>query len=64
MAEAMEGRYVFSNKPAPAFVGAPGWESETVEADLRIRLKAAEKHHCPVEFTLKDISTVCYHPSG
>lgn len=62
MAEAMEGRYVFSNKPAPAFVGAPGWNPETVEADLRIRLKAAEKYHCPVEFTLKDISTVCYHP--
>ena len=62
MAEAMEGKFVYSNKPAPALVAAPSWNPEVVEDDLRTRLNAAQKYNCPVEFTLKDISTVCYEP--
>lgn len=62
MAEAMEGKYVYSNKPAPALIAAPSWNPETVEEDLKIRLHAAQKYNCPVEFTLKDISTICYEP--
>lgn len=62
MAEEMEGKYVYSNKPAPALVAAPNWDPAIVEADLRTRLNAAQKYNCPVEFTLKDISTICYDP--
>ena len=35
MAEAMEGKYVYSNKPAPALIAAPSWNPETVEEDLK-----------------------------
>jgi len=62
IAESMEGKYVYSNKPAPAFVAAPTWNPETARKDLEIRLRAAQKYNCPMEFTLKDISTICYQP--
>ncbi len=55
-------KYVYSNKPAPALIAAPSWSEEEVEKDLKTRLHAAQKYNCPVEFTLKDISTICYQP--
>lgn len=62
MAESMEGKYVYSNKPSPAFIAAPTFNQEIVERDLKRRLDAAQAANCPVEFTLKDISTLCYEP--
>jgi len=52
----------YADKPAPAFVAAPTWNPETARKDLEIRLHAAQKYNCPMEFTLKDISTICYQP--
>ncbi len=61
-AERIGRNFVFSRKPNPAFLAGPTWEPERVEKDLRATLAACERHGCPVELILKDISTVCYQP--
>ena len=61
-AEAMGGDFVFSRKPNPAFLAGGTWEPDRVERDLRDTLERCNRHGCPVEFILKDISTVCYQP--
>jgi len=33
-----------------------------VERDLEETREASQRHGCPLEFILKDISTVCYQP--
>ena len=38
------------------------WEPEAIEKDLRHTLEVCERYGCPVEITLKDISTVRYQP--
>ena len=54
--------YVFSRKPSPALLAGDTWEPEAVERDLRYTLERCNRHGCPVEFILKDISTVRYQP--
>jgi len=61
-AERIGRDFVFSRKPNPAFLAGPTWEPDVVEKDLRETLAACRRHGCPVEFILKDISTVCYQP--
>ena len=61
-AERLGRDYVFSRKPSPALLAGPTWEPGRVERDLRDTLAACARHGCPVEFILKDISTVCYEP--
>jgi hypothetical protein len=61
-ASQMGGDYVLSRKPNPAFLAAPTWDRSVVEDDLRATLAACQAHGTPVEFILKDISTVCYEP--
>jgi hypothetical protein len=61
-AEALGGDYVFSRKPAPAFLARPHWDPVAVQADLRETVEACARHGCPVELILKDISTVSYEP--
>ena len=53
---------VFSRKPSPAFLARDPWQPDAVEADLRDTLERCKPHGCPVEFILKDISTVRYEP--
>ncbi|NLG50894.1 MAG: hypothetical protein GX552_12375 [Chloroflexi bacterium] len=53
---------VFSRKPNPAFLMPDTWDPETVENDLRDTLQRTARHGCPLEFILKDISTVRYQP--
>jgi len=53
---------VFSRKPNPAFLMPDTWNPETVENDLRDTLQRTARHGCPLEFILKDISTVRYQP--
>jgi len=53
---------VFSRKPSPAFLAREPWDPAAVEADLRETLAACTRHGCPLEFILKDISTVNYQP--
>ena len=61
-AERIGGDFVFSRKPNPAFLAAGWWDPDLVERDLRETLEACVRHGCPVEFILKDISTVAYQP--
>ena len=61
-AECIGGDFVFSRKPNPAFLAGATWERDVVEKDLRHTLEQCTRHGCPVEFILKDISTVRYQP--
>ena len=60
-AEIGEG-YVFSRKPSPAFLATAPFRPEQVRADLVATRRTCEKRGCPLEFILKDISTVRYEP--
>lgn len=57
-AAAIAGDYVFSSKPNPAHLAAPTFDGDMVRAYLTNIKKAAESNNCPVEFILKDVSTV------
>lgn len=62
-AQAIGGDFVYSRKPSPAMVATDRWVPERAEADMRAVLDATRTHGCPVEFTLKDISTCRYEPT-
>jgi len=57
------GGYVYSRKPNPAFVAMDGFHPDLVREDLTSTRKVCEKYGCPLEFILKDISTVRYDPA-
>jgi hypothetical protein len=61
-AEAIGRDFVFSRKPNPAHVAMDVFEPEAVEADLRRTVAACRANDCPLEITLKDISTVRHQP--
>ena len=61
-AERVGSDFVFSRKPTPALLAGRTWAPEAVERDLRETLEACTRHGCPLEFILKDISTVGYQP--
>lgn len=54
--------YVFSRKPNPAFVAMTSFNAEQVRDDLVNTRDLCDQYGCPVEFILKDISTVRYEP--
>jgi hypothetical protein len=56
-AEAIGPDYVFSRKPNPAMVAMDTWVPEIAVKDFEETLAATRANGCPVEFTLKDIST-------
>jgi hypothetical protein len=56
-AESIGPDYVYSRKPNPAMVAMDEWIPEVAEKDFRDVLEATRANGCPVEFTLKDIST-------
>lgn len=61
-ADAIGKDFVFSRKPSPALVAVDTMDDSAVEADLRETLDACRGTGSPLEFTLKDISTVRYEP--
>ncbi len=61
-AEQIGPDFVFSRKPSPAFLAWDKWQPEAVFQDLSDTLLCCARHRCPVEFILKDISTVRYQP--
>ena len=61
-AEQIGKNFVFSRKPSPALLATDPWGPDAVERDLRDTLQRCTRHGCPVEFILKDISTVRYEP--
>ncbi|MCL2517862.1 MAG: hypothetical protein FWF15_04805 [Oscillospiraceae bacterium] len=61
--EAMNGRYVFSNKPNPAFLANDvAWDADLVRRELQAACDAAAKYGNPCELILKDVSTVGNKP--
>ena len=62
-AEMIGGKYVFSRKPNPANV-ADVTDPEVVRKEIVETVKACQKYGCPVDITLKDISTVGYRPQN
>jgi hypothetical protein len=49
--------FVFSRKPNPAMVAMDEWVPELAVKDFEDVLEVTKANGCPVEFTLKDIST-------
>ena len=62
-AEALGGDYVLSRKPNPANV-ASGINADVVRAEAEETVRACLRHGTPCDITLKDISTVSYHPES
>jgi len=62
-AEQIGGNYVYSRKPNPAHV-AGNFDADVVKKETAETLEACLKHGCPLEFTLKDVSTVSYKPQN
>ena len=56
------GDYVYSRKPSPALLAGDGFDLDRVREDLVATRRVCQEHHCPLEFILKDISTVRYQP--
>ena len=63
MAERLGGKYVYSKKPNPANV-AMLTDPEVIKKETEKSVKLAIKYGCPIEFTLKDISTVSHNPKN
>lgn len=61
-AAAIGGDFVYSRKPNPAFLAFDRFNPEQIREDLLATRKACETHGCPLEFILKDVSTVRYEP--
>ena len=61
-AEEIGEDYVYSRKPSPAMVATTRFVPDNVRVDLDTTRDICEAHGCPVEFILKDISTVRYEP--
>ena len=55
-------QFVYSRKPSPAFLAHSVFDAEAVRADLLATRRVCDKNGCPLEFILKDISTVSYEP--
>ena len=56
---AMNGRFVFSRKPNPAFLATDSaWDEEIIRDDLISACKISEKYNNPCELILKDVSTL------
>jgi hypothetical protein len=61
-AERIGSDFVFSRKPSPALVATDAMDEDAVRADLQATYDACRAHDTPLEYTLKDISTVRYEP--
>ena len=61
-AEQIKGDYVLSRKAHPALVAGTHFSAEQVKAEIMDTILVCETHGCSFDYTLKDISTVCYHP--
>jgi hypothetical protein len=54
--------YVFSSKPNPAHVAMTRFDEDLVRRELAGIMDACREHGCPLEFILKDLSTVRHEP--
>lgn len=56
------GDFVYSRKPSPAFLATDPFHPDQVRDDLATTRTVCDQYGCPLEFILKDISTVRYEP--
>lgn len=63
-AEQMGKDYVMARKPNPAAVAVSNLDEEAVRKDILETLEICRENGTPCEFTLKDISSVCYNPEN
>lgn len=63
-ADAIGSDYVLSAKPNPAHVAVNVFDPSVVRKEVRTALLACRKNNTPVEFIIKDISTVNYRPQN
>ena len=63
MAERLGNNYVYARKPNPAYV-ATVTDPEVVRKETVKTVELCKKYNCPVEFVLKDISTVSNRPEN
>ena len=63
MAERLGGKYVYARKPNPANV-AKCTDPDVIRRETEKTVKLCMEHGCPVEFVLKDISTVSNRPEN
>ena len=61
-AERINGRYVLSRKPNPAAVAVSALDETHLRNDILETLTLCRAHNTPVEFILKDISSVNHNP--
>lgn len=61
-AEEIGRDFVYSRKPNPAMLADSTFEPDLVRAHLTTTRDICAKHGCPLEFILKDISTIRYEP--
>ena len=61
-AEQIGSDFVFSRKPSPALVATDSMDADAVRSDLQETYDACAANGTPLEYTLKDISTVRYDP--
>lgn len=61
-AEEIGRDYVFSRKPNPALLAWPEFNARAVREHLQASVDVCARQGCPLEFILKDISTVKYEP--
>jgi hypothetical protein len=61
-ADAIGGDYVFSWKPSPAVFASDGWDGKAIERQIRRVVELCAQAGCPLEITMKDISTVRQRP--
>ncbi len=61
-AERIGSDFVFSRKPNPALLAWDNFNLDVVREELQLTRDACKRHGCPLEFILKDISTVRYEP--
>jgi hypothetical protein len=54
--------YVYSSKPNPAYLATTKFDEELIRKDLLQIKEICRKNDCPLEFILKDISTVNHEP--
>ena len=63
MAEVNGNKYVYSRKPNPAYVAMVA-DADAIRKEAEKTVKTALKYGCPLDITLKDISTVSHRPEN
>ena len=61
-AEEIGSEYVFSGKPNPAYVAVSNFNEDIVRKELNTDKEICRRFACPLEFILKDISTLSHDP--